>query len=947
MTNENTDTATSPEMTEANYEASGNFPIILDQLGISLLVSTYQAGKLLVLGSHQGTLTVSFNSFEQVMGIAIQPEKIAIGTFGQIWFLQSVPELAARIEPAGKHDACFLATSSHMTEQIHGHDLAWGENELWIVNTLFSCLCTIDDGYNFVPRWQPRFISTLAAEDRCHLNGLAMENGRPRFVTVMAETDSAGGWRPTKATSGCIIDVPSGETVARGLAMPHSPRIHKGQLFVLDSGHGCLSYVDQATGNVQQIVRLPGYTRGLSIHGDYAFVGLSRIRETSVFGGIPIGADRENLKCGVAVVDLQRGQHVASFFFQSGVAEIFAVEVLPGFRCPFTYGPKSSREESSPIWYAPGPVPIDKTRTLSQKEIEERVARADHHRRNGEWAPAVDYYRQVLDACPELADVAANLGRVLQNQGRYSEAKAAYDQSLNIEPNQPDLLMWYGSLLRLSNKLEDARRLYHRALELEPRNSYLHANIAQTLSDEGRVDEAYVHFETSNQIEPIPDAKIAAAIMLPPIYQSVDDLQRRRQQLIDRIEGLHRDGVRLDPTTSVAPHLFFPAYHGLNDRDIFRRYTALFTPPAGAVRPMERKPSGKIRVGLISAFFKNHTIGLLNRGLVEKLDRKQFHVTVFTTSPTNDFVAHAMQQHADNYLVVPEHLGTARQMIAEQQLDILLYADIGMSPFTHSLAFSRLAPVQCVTWGHPQTSGIPTIDYFISGEDLDLPEAQSHYTEKLVRLPGIQTYYYRPKIEGEIRDRSYFDLPGEVNLYGCPQSLFKFHPEFDEILSGILRSDPNGLLVLLKGKHDYWTDSLMRRWNSVMPDVINQIRFLQPVPREEFLSLISQFNVSLDPIHFGGGNTSFEAFAMGVPVVTLPSQFLRGRITYAQYQMMGMTECCVASPAQYIELAVKIGTDPNYRKQLSGKLNERSSRIFERQENIFAIEEFFTSILGV
>ena len=185
---------------------------------------------------------------------------------------------------------------------------------------------------------------------------MALHDGRPRFVTVLAESDTAGGWRPTKATSGCIIDVASGEAMARGFAMPHSPRVYNGHLWVLDSGHGCLSVVDPENGQAEPVVHLPGYTRGLSFHGPYAFVGLSRIRETSVFGGIPIAAQREQLKCGVAVVDLRTGRLLASFFFESGVTEIFAVEVLPGVRCPATSGPAPAPEEGKRIWYAPGPV---------------------------------------------------------------------------------------------------------------------------------------------------------------------------------------------------------------------------------------------------------------------------------------------------------------------------------------------------------------------------------------------------------------------------------------------------------------------------------------------------------------------------------------------------------------------------------------------------------------
>ena len=353
---------------EVRYEHSRDFPQVLEYLGVSLVVSTYQAGKLFVVGSRRGELALSFHNFEQVMGIAVRPGRIAVGTLNQVWTLRSAAEIAPRLEPAGHYDGCFLARRSHFTGNIHGHEMAWGrptgrplssqsrgEAELWIVNTLFSCLCTLDEEFNFVPRWRPPFVSALAPEDRCHLNGLAMADGQPRYVTALAETDVPDGWRPDKGTTGCLIHVPTGETVARGFAMPHSPRAYQGRLWLLDSGTGRLVTVDPATGCVESVAGLPGYTRGLAFHESYAFVGLSKIRERSTFGGLPIAQRRGDLRCGVAIVNLQTGQCVAHLEFQTGVEEIFAVEVLPGVRFPALSGPYPQVDGVPTIWCAPDP----------------------------------------------------------------------------------------------------------------------------------------------------------------------------------------------------------------------------------------------------------------------------------------------------------------------------------------------------------------------------------------------------------------------------------------------------------------------------------------------------------------------------------------------------------------------------------------------------------------
>src|SRR5262249_19865549 len=209
-----------------------------------------------------------------------------------------------------------LRRPSHVPGDIGVHEMAWAGDELWIVNTRFSCLCTLDPDYSFVPRWRPPFLTALAAEDRCHLNGLAIVEGWPKYVTALGETDTADGWRPGKPHGGCVMDVPSGQVVVRGLSMPHTPRWHDNRLWVLESGTGRLLCMELGGGRRQTVTDLPGFARGLAFAGPYAFVGLSKIRATSAMDGVPLAQRRNELKCGVAMVDLRRGQLVAVLEFQ-------------------------------------------------------------------------------------------------------------------------------------------------------------------------------------------------------------------------------------------------------------------------------------------------------------------------------------------------------------------------------------------------------------------------------------------------------------------------------------------------------------------------------------------------------------------------------------------------------------------------------------------------------
>jgi uncharacterized protein (TIGR03032 family) len=356
MSHQNTDAdADLPKDTSrsVDFEYSDNFPRILAHFGATLLITTYQAGKLVVVGTAGGKLDLRLYNFERAMGLAVAPDRLAVGAMNQVWLLRNAPEIAAQIAPAGQHGACYLTRSCWFTGEIQAHEMAFAGDDLWVVNTLFSCLSTLDDRHSFVPRWRPRFISQLAAEDRCHLNGMAMADGKPAFVTALAETDTAAGWRPVKATAGCVIDVSSGEIVARGLCMPHSPRLHEGQLFVLDSGTGRLVAIERASGRIDAVGSVNGYARGLAFMDGVAFVGLSRIRETSTFGGLPISEQPAPLQCGVAVVELQSGTTVAWLQFRSGVEEVFDVRLLTKAISVAVSGPYPQTDGGAGIWIVP------------------------------------------------------------------------------------------------------------------------------------------------------------------------------------------------------------------------------------------------------------------------------------------------------------------------------------------------------------------------------------------------------------------------------------------------------------------------------------------------------------------------------------------------------------------------------------------------------------------
>jgi uncharacterized protein (TIGR03032 family) len=311
-----------------------SFPQLLRRLSTSLLVSTYQTGKLICARHDGGTVNTHFRDFQRPMGLAVAPGRIAIGTRAEVLDYRDFPAVAPKVAPQGRHDACFLPRNRHFTGDVRIHEIAFAQGELWIVATNFSCLATLDAHHSFVPRWTPPFITDLGPEDRCHLNGLCVVEDRVRYVTALGDGNEPGGWRENKASGGVLIDVDSGETVLGGLSMPHSPRWQDGRLWLLESGKGTLSVADADAGTLETIAELPGFTRGLVFGGGVAFVGLSQVRETATFGGLPLMERLNERLCGVWAVDPGNGNTLGFIRFEELVQEIFDVALLPGLRYP-------------------------------------------------------------------------------------------------------------------------------------------------------------------------------------------------------------------------------------------------------------------------------------------------------------------------------------------------------------------------------------------------------------------------------------------------------------------------------------------------------------------------------------------------------------------------------------------------------------------------------------
>ena len=613
------------------------------------------------------------------------------------------------------------------------------------------------------------------------------------------------------------------------------------------------------------------------------------------------------------------------------------------------------------------------------------------HFQSGRYTTAEDLIRKVIELVPDDAQPQITLGTIKNAQGDTDAAIESYTSALKIMPANPDVLNIIGSCYRnkcdystaidyfervvsispashitwtnlgdtlwKTEQFEKATDAFRRVTELMPGNADAWNNLGKALQEQDYYEEALECFGKAVDISHAPGDIIRLKTTLPIITESVELIDALRAKLDRNLELLiESKPVLNDPLREIDKTNFIMAYHGHNDREFQMKFARLYanacpdlvSTATHCTGPYTRSPDGKIRIGFISRFFKNYSISRSSKGIIEHLSRDLFHVIVIFPDPPQDEMGNLIKGLADEAVILPRGLENSRKFLADMGLDILFYQDIGMDVFTYFLAFSRLAPVQCTSFGHPVTSGIPALDYYITTEDWEPEDGDRHYSEKLLRLRGVSSVafydkYYPPD---PLQPREHFGLNDNVNIYICPQTLFKFHPEFDAYIQAILQKDPDGRLVLVSGKHRHWQEKLYQRFTRSIPDVADRISFQPKLHSTEFRNLIAISNVMLDTIHFCGFNTSLDAFAAGTPVVTQPGKYMRSRHTASFYYKMGISDCTASTMEEYVDIAHRLGTDATYREEISRKIGKSSEAIWGEWEVVREFERIFTEAVA-
>lgn len=552
---------------------------------------------------------------------------------------------------------------------------------------------------------------------------------------------------------------------------------------------------------------------------------------------------------------------------------------------------------------------------------------------------------------PDFTAAHYNLGIVLARLGDPNAAARAYERAIQLDPNHAGAHLNLANLLSEAKLYGDAVKHYRRSLAAKPQQAAL-VNLGNTLKEQGYWKESRAAYEQAMALGPGDGVRIKAAMALPLVPESAREIDDARAVFANALAALEAASLQVrDPMREVGSTLFALAYQGGSDKPLAQsmaRILAKACPGLSFVAAHcsgPRAPGAKLRVGFCSRFLRDHSIGRLMLNLIQHMAAAgRYEIYIFSFNKQQDAVATEIAGHAAEVVTLFADLDQARREIAARRLDVLFYPDIGMEPMTYFLAFARLAPVQCVTWGHPVTTGIPTVDFFLSCDAAEPADADEHYSEKLVRLGGLPMSYRRPPRPEQLKDRASYGLPEDARLYFCAQNLFKIHPDLDRPFLEILRRDPGGRLLLLHGGDPHWAELLLSRYRALAPDLMDRVLVLPRQSHADYMNLLALADVSLDSLPFSGGNTTYQALAMGTPVVTMPGRFLRGRLSLAIYAKAGVTDLVAKDLDEYVALALRVARERAWRDNVMARIEARADVIFGDQEYLADVERFLATV---
>lgn len=548
-----------------------------------------------------------------------------------------------------------------------------------------------------------------------------------------------------------------------------------------------------------------------------------------------------------------------------------------------------------------------------------------------------------------IADCHYNIGVTQIYFSDSISARESFEKCLRILPNHENANNNLAGICVITGEIEKAIFYYEKTLKINPRrySSMMDLAICHERTDD--LETASKLYQKLSAAMPADGrASMRDALLVKSIIPDLETARSTRENTKNKLDLYMRSARKIsNPETENGVYFYF-SYHGECNKELNSKIAQAYlhgTPELAWTSPHInnwKKPPNRIKIGIISENLRKHSIGHTSSGLIEKLDRNRFEVIVIhIRTPTRDTLHEWINSKADKVIYIDGNsLPPAQEAISSMKLDIAFWQDIGMNPFSYLLAFSRLAPVQVTTFGHPDTTGIPNMDYFISSELYETKNSEENYSEKLIKLPdaGTLSYYYRPEPASDL-DRSYFGLPPDKNIYICPQTLFKIHPIMDDIFLKILQKDPLAIFILIEPDEKHMKPALSRRLFSKYPNLESSLLFIPRIKDPAiYKALLKCSDVMLDTVYFNGQNTNLEAFSVGLPIVTLPSSLQRGRHTLGMYMAMNFMELVAQSIDDYVDLATQLTNKSDFSTHCRTEIKNRCSILYENIDFIHNLE---------
>ena len=554
---------------------------------------------------------------------------------------------------------------------------------------------------------------------------------------------------------------------------------------------------------------------------------------------------------------------------------------------------------------------------------------------------------RALERKPDFVEARYSLGRALRELGRFDEAAACFRRVLELRPDFADAHHCLGNVLGDTGKLEEAVSCFRRALELQPDLADANDNLGKAFWMLGRLDEAEACYRQTLAAKPgRPLYELRIAVLCPTVFQSNQQIDHYRQRLLADLQRFTKLDAPLDLAEAARlecqPSFNLP-FHGRNDRPLKEAYAAVFRNAVRGPRPAPRIDLP--RVGFVVT--RGHESLFLRsmRGVIERLNPALFECVIVCAKPSYGTIRANIKNPAVGIMAVAGGVNEIADTIRAAQFDVLYFWEIATDATNYFLPFFRLAPVQCTSWGIQVTSGVPQVDYYLSSKLVEPDDARDHYSENLLLADTLLTFQERAAAPQPGKRRADFGLRPEQHLYVCAQQLGKFHPDFDPLLADILRRDAQGVIVVTEDRYGYNAARLRQRLATTIPDVAPRVVFVKFQPTADYLSLLAAADVLLDPLHFGGVNSTYDGLSLDQPIVTLPSQFQRGRYTLGCYKKMGISRCIASTAEQYVELALALANDADLRADVVAEIRETSPRLFEDLDAVREHERILTALV--